>query len=214
MTVKTFLRVPKAHPGDRVAVLLGGDTLELSEPGEAEDFGRRWEDARALTEFGDREITEPWTWAGPARTVSGQSWGGCIEVIDQIALAGRMPAVTDVAGFILLLETSEEIPSADEVKRWVRALGERGVLEAAAGVLVARPPVSALDKPVPSASERSRLRAEQRETIIEQVSRHNPHAVVCVGVPCGHTRPQWIVPFGGISTLDGVSQVVEAHYQP
>ena len=36
MTVKTFLRVPKAHPGDRVAVLLGGDTLELSEPGEAE----------------------------------------------------------------------------------------------------------------------------------------------------------------------------------
>jgi hypothetical protein len=37
-----------------------------------------------------------------------------------------MPGVTDLAGAILLLETSEEVPAADEVKRWVRALGERG----------------------------------------------------------------------------------------
>lgn len=184
----------------------------MTEPGESEDFGRPWDDARALTDFGDREPTDAWVWAGPKVTVCGRSWGGCIEVIDQIAVAGRMPRLSDLEGTILLLETSEELPSADEVKRWVRALGERGVLGAVAGVLVARPPVSELCSPVPSASKRAALRAAQRDTVIEQVASYNPDAVVCVGVPFGHTRPHWIVPHGGTITLDGESRTVIADY--
>jgi muramoyltetrapeptide carboxypeptidase LdcA involved in peptidoglycan recycling len=195
------------------AALLEGGTLELTEPGESEDFGHPRDDPRALTEFGDREATEPWTWAGPDKTVSGYSWGGCIEVIDQIAVADRMPAVADLEGAILLLETSEETPSADEVKRWVRALGERGVLESIAGVLVARPPVSQLHAPVPSAIERSDLRAAQRDIVIEQIGRYNSEAVVCIGVPFGHTRPQWIIPHGGTITLDGATRTVVADYE-
>ena len=193
------------------AALLDGGTLELTEPGESEDFGWPWEDPRSLLDFGRREITEPWTWAGPEKAVSGRSWGGCIEVIDQIALAGRMPDTADLDGAILLLETGGA-PSATEVKRWVRALGERGILDVIAGVLVARPPVGELHAPVQPASERSRLRAAQRDTIIEQVTRYNPDAVICVGVPFGHTRPQWIVPHGGVITLDGVARNVVAEY--
>lgn len=194
------------------AALLDGGTLELTDPGESEDFGRPWADPRALVEFGYREATEPWAWAGPEETVSGRSWGGCIEVIDQIAVADRMPDLTDLAGTILLLETSEDTPSADDVMRWVRGLGERGVLEVVAGVLVARPPVSALHSPMPPAAERSRLRADQRDTIIEQVTRYNPDAVVCVGVPFGHTRPQWIIPHGGKITLDAANRTVLGEY--
>lgn len=194
------------------AALLDGGTLELTEPGESEDFGRPWEDPRALVEFGDREATDPWRWAGPERAVSGRTWGGCIEVIDQIAVADRMPDLSDLAGAILLLETSEDTPSADDVMRWVRALGERGVLEVVAGVLVARPPASALGAPVPPASERSRFRADQRDAIIEQVTRYNSDAVVCVGLPFGHTRPQWFVPHGGRITLDGANRTVVDEY--
>jgi len=124
-----------------------------------------------------------------------------------------MPAAVDLEGTILLLETSEETPSADQVKRWVRALGERGVLEAIAGVLVARPPVSELHSPVPSAKERSELRAAQRDVVIEQIGRYNSDAVVCVGVPFGHTRPQWIIPHGGTITLDGATRTVIANYE-
>lgn len=194
------------------AALLEGGTLELTDPGESEDFGRPWEDPRALVEFGDREATDAWVWAGPERTASGRTWGGCIEVIDQIAIADRMPDLSDLAGTILLLETSEDTPSADDVMRWVRALGERGVLEVIAGVLVARPPASALGSPVPRASERSRFRTDQRDAIIEQVTRYNPGAVVCVGLPFGHTRPQWIVPHGGRITLDGANRTVVGEY--
>ncbi|WP_127474463.1 S66 family peptidase [Microbacterium sulfonylureivorans] len=194
------------------AALLDGGTLELTEPGESEDFGWPWEDPRSLLDFGAREVTEPWTWAGPEKAVSGRSWGGCIEVIDQIALAGRMPDVSDFDGAILLLETGGEVPSVTEVKRWVRALGERGVLGAVAGVLVARPPVSERLSPVSSVPERTRLRDAQRDTIIEQIVRYNPNAVVCVGVPFGHTRPQWIVPHGGTIALDGARHIVTADY--
>ena len=41
-------------------------------------MGLDWLDPRALTEFGDREATEPWTWAGPSRSVTGPTWGGCL----------------------------------------------------------------------------------------------------------------------------------------
>jgi muramoyltetrapeptide carboxypeptidase LdcA involved in peptidoglycan recycling len=124
----------------------------------------------------------------------------------------RMPSVTDLAGAILLLETSEELPAADQVKDWVRALGERGIVEAAAGVLVARPPTSRLGEPAPSSAERSQLRAEQREAITGQISAYNSDAVVCVGVPFGDTRPQWILPHGGLVRLDGTSRTVTANY--
>jgi muramoyltetrapeptide carboxypeptidase LdcA involved in peptidoglycan recycling len=200
------------HLASLRAALLDGGVLELTDPGESEDFGVPWTDPRALSEFGVRERTEPWTWAGPSVIVEGRTWGGCVEVIDQVAVAGRMPEVADLTGTILLLETSEELPSADEVKRWVRALGERGVLAVVAGVLVARPPVSELHSAVPSADERARLRAAQRDVIVEQVARYNPDAVVCVGVPFGHTRPQWVIPHGGTVRLDATTHTVSADY--
>jgi muramoyltetrapeptide carboxypeptidase LdcA involved in peptidoglycan recycling len=108
------------------AALMDGGVLDLTDPGESEDFGVPWENPRALTEFGVRGPSDAWSWAGPGRAVEGRTWGGCLEVLDQIALADRMPSVADLAGGVLLLETSEELPSADEVTRWVRALGERG----------------------------------------------------------------------------------------
>lgn len=194
------------------AALLEGGSIELTQTSESEDFGIPWEDPRALTSFGNREATEAWEWAGPRKAVTARTWGGCIEVIDEIAMAGRMPPLADLEGAILLLESSEELPSALAVKRWLRSLGERGLLQAAAGVLVARPPVSELSAPVPSAGERAALRHEQRDAILGQMALYNPQAVVCVGVPFGHTRPQWIIPHGGSITLDGTSRTVIADY--
>jgi muramoyltetrapeptide carboxypeptidase LdcA involved in peptidoglycan recycling len=194
------------------AALLEGGSVEVTDPGESEDYGVPWTEPRALTEFGLREATEPWAWSGPQKVVEGRSWGGCLEVIDQIALAGRMPSVADLNGAVLMFETSEELPPAEEAARWVRALGERGILETPAAVVVARPPVSRLGEPVPSADEKARLRAEQGEAITGQISVYNPDAVVCVGVPFGHTRPQWILPHGGLIRLDGITRTVTANY--
>ena len=205
-------QVDDIHLQSLRAALLDGGEIELTDPGVSEDYGVEWEDPRSLTEFGVREPTDPWTWAGPMKSVEGRTWGGCIEVIDQIAIAGRMPETEDLSGKILLFETSEEVPPAIMVKRSLRSLGERGILAAAAGVIMARPPVSELRKPVPSSDERERLRGAQRDVVIAEVQKYNPEAVVCVGVPFGHTRPQWILPHGGTIRLDGAEQRITADF--
>jgi muramoyltetrapeptide carboxypeptidase LdcA involved in peptidoglycan recycling len=204
--------VDDIHARSLRAALLTGETLEITDPGESEDFGVDWGDPRALDCFGERELTEPWSWHGPARVVTGRTWGGCLEVIEEILTAGRFPFGPDVlAGGVLLIETSEELLPARNVGWIVRALGERGILGAADAVLLARPPVSDFTRQ-PPAGERARLRAEQRAVVTGLIARYNPEAVVCVGVPFGHTRPQWILPHGGTITVDGAAHRVTAEY--
>ncbi len=80
-----------------------------------------------------------------------------------------------------------------------------------AAVLVARPPVSTFDRQ-PTVPQREAHRAEQRDIVIDLVGQHNPEAVVCVGVPFGHSRPQWILPCGGPITVDRASRKVLADF--
>src|SRR5699024_11550121 len=87
-----------------------GELLNDTAPVDHEEYVIDCADPAALTEHGEREPTEPWTWAGPARTVTGRTWGGCIEVLQWLLTAGRFPtdpAVLD--GGVLLLESSEEL---------------------------------------------------------------------------------------------------------
>lgn len=205
--------VDDVHARSLRAALLTGEQLEVTDPGESEDIGIDWADPRALESFGKREPTEPWSWHGPARSVTGRTWGGCLEVLEWVLTAGRFPFPAQILrGGVLLIETSEELLPARNVGWIVRSLGERGILGAVDAVLAARPPVSDHVRR-PPARERARLRAEQRDVIVETVRRYNPEAVVCVGVPFGHTRPQWILPHGGTVTVDGAARRISADYR-
>jgi muramoyltetrapeptide carboxypeptidase LdcA involved in peptidoglycan recycling len=204
--------VDEVHARSLRAALIAGETLEITEPGESEDVGVDWGDPRALTSFGEREPTEPWSWHGPARSVTGGAWGGCLEVIEWILTAGRFPFDPGILdGGVLIIETSEELLPARNVGWIIRSLGERGILAAVEAVLMARPPVSDLTRR-PPAAERARLRAEQRDVAVEVVGNYNPDAVVCVGIPFGHTRPQWIMPHGGAITVDSDARRILADY--
>ena len=85
------------------------------------------------------------------------------------------------------------------------------VLAAVDAELLARPPVSYF-KRRPAPDERDRLRAAQRDVVVDLVTGYNDDAVVSVGVPFGHPRPQWIIPHGGQVTVDGATRRVEADY--
>jgi muramoyltetrapeptide carboxypeptidase LdcA involved in peptidoglycan recycling len=184
-------------PTHGVAGFYGGSTQVHLGPGPAVDSCHRAAlRAALLTASGSRSPTR-----------------ACIEVVQRLLTAGRFPADPAVLdGAVLILETSEEIIPAREFGWILRSLGERGLLTAANAVLVARPPASSFDKQ-PSAAERAAHRAEQREVAIELVGRYNPHAVVCVGIPFGHTRPQWILPYGGEITVDGAAHRIWADYR-
>ena len=205
-------RIDSCHLASLKAALLTGGLLELTEPGQSEDFGKDWADPAALTDNGDREPTDPWAWSGPTASITGRTWGGCIEVVQWILTAGRFPADPGVLeGGVLLLESSEELIPAQEFGWILRSLGERGLLEAVQGVLVARPPASSFERR-PDAAGRAAYRAAQRDSALEIINRYNPDAVVCVGIPFGHTRPQWILPYGGQVTIDGIQQQVWADF--
>ena len=204
--------VDDVHLAALRAALLTGERLEVVEPGESEDIGLDWQDPAALTSYSVREATEPWTWAGPARSVTGRTWGGCIEALQWLLTAGRFPADPSVlAGGVLLLESSEELIPAREFGWIVRSLGERGLLDVVDAVVVGRPPTSSFEV-MPTPQERADRRAEQRDVAIRTVQQYNANAVVVVGVPFGHTRPQWILPYGGEVTVDGESQRLWADY--
>ncbi len=204
--------VDEIHAVSLRAALLTGGRLEVTEPDESEDVGLRWEDPAALTTYGVRGPTEPWTWTGPARSVTGSTWGGCMEVLQWILAAGRFPPDPGVLqGGVLLLEASEDLTPAAEIGFFVRSLGERGVLDAVDAVVVSRPPTSTLDL-VPSGEERAHRRAEQRDAVVETVRTYNPDAVVVVGVSFGHTKPHWILPYGGTLTVDGARRRLWADF--
>lgn len=77
--------------------------------------------------------------------------------------------------------------------------------------MVARPPVSDFEfRPGPD--EAAALRAAQRDAVVDVVSRYNREAVICVGPPFGHTRPQWILPYGGSLVVDGAARTITATY--
>jgi muramoyltetrapeptide carboxypeptidase LdcA involved in peptidoglycan recycling len=194
------------------AALFDGGRLEITAPGESEDYRVDWRDPAALTSYGVREPTEPWIWTGPQGSVTGPTWGGCIEVVQWILTAGRFPTdPTVLDGGILLLETSEQLIPAPEFGYITRSLGERGLLSAVDAVVVAR---AAAGTPADPRTPETRAahRAVQRDIALETIARYNPDAVVVVGVPFGHTRPQWVLPYGGTMTVDSRVQKVWADY--
>ena len=204
--------IDACHRAALKAILFDGGWLEITDPGESEDVGKDWSDPAALTSFGVRESTEDWMWFGPERTVTGPTWGGCLEVLQGILLAGRFPVESDcLKGGVLLLETSDGLIPPGEFRRVLRAMGERGLLRAVDGILIGRPPASNF-LTTPSAGDRKRYRDMLWEYAVEQISHYNPDAVVCFGPPFGHTRPQWILPYGGEVTIDTSRRKILANY--
>ena len=106
-------RRPRAAPGRGVQRGRAG----LGRPGRARPRGADHRRARA----------GPGT--SPTRVVTAPTWGGNLEILHWNLAADRwIRPVDDYAGCILLLETSEEMPSGEEVFRMLRNMGERGLL--------------------------------------------------------------------------------------
>jgi muramoyltetrapeptide carboxypeptidase LdcA involved in peptidoglycan recycling len=128
------------------AALFTDDWYELVASPDYSDEPLDWSE---LTARGALEAATPpmtpatgWHWhiptsPGPA-VIEGPVWGGNLEIISWLAAADRLATPWRFSGHVLLLETSQELPSDLEVYRMLRNLGERGLLAAFAAVLVGR----------------------------------------------------------------------------
>jgi muramoyltetrapeptide carboxypeptidase LdcA involved in peptidoglycan recycling len=155
---------------------------------------------------------EPWTWHQPDQAVRAPTWGGNLEILGWTLAASQWVCnPDDYDGCVLLIETSEEMPPAQEVFWTLRSAGERGLLAHFPAVLVGRAKATFFAKPRPPA-ERPRYRAEQREAVLRAIGDYNPSAMIVFDVDFGHTDPQWVLPYGGELTVDGPGRRIVAHY--
>jgi muramoyltetrapeptide carboxypeptidase LdcA involved in peptidoglycan recycling len=103
------------------------------------------------------------------------------------------------------------MPSATEVFRMLRNMGERGLLARFPAVVVGRPKAWNFDRPTGD-DERAAYAAEQRVAILRALDRYAPPAMAVFDVDIGHTDPQWVVPFGGTMRIDGPARTIHVQY--
>jgi len=195
----------------RAALFTGGE-LELLPVETFSDEEVPWTEPAALTGSPVEYASPGRVWHQADRVVSAPTWGGNLEILHWTLAADRwVRPVEDYAGCVLLLETSEEMPSATEVFAMVRNFGERGLLEQFPAIVVGTAKGTVFTSPRPVA-ERARYREEQRAAVLRAVESYHPGAMVVFGVDFGHTNPQWVVPYGGRLTVDGPAQRIIAHF--
>jgi len=175
------------------------------------DMGSSWSDASLLTTKRTYEPSNGWFWDGE-QTGEGLLWGGCVESVDEMLRHGvAIPPTEQFKDIVLLLETSEEIPSAEYVMRVLRALGERGILENIKGVLMGRPKAWEFHKPA-TMEEKETYRAKQRETVLKVVRTYNASIPIVQNVNFGHTDPQIPMPYGNQIRIDAKNKQLFATF--
>jgi len=195
----------------RAALFTGGD-LEIHPVELFSDQEISWDDPESQRRSGPTAPSPGWIWHQPDAVVSAPTWGGNLEIMHWSLAANRwVRPVEDYAGCVLLLETSEDMPSAEEVFRMLRNAGERGLLQQFPAVLVGTAKATALGNVRPP-EDRARYRDEQRAAILRALAGYQPDAMVVFGIDFGHTDPQWILPYGGWITVDGPGRRIIGHY--
>ena len=183
--------------------------LALFEEGEFElkpsetynDQGLGWDNLETLTQNRTHWSNNGHIWEGKINT-QGILWGGCLESVDEMLRHNvPIPTLDHFQNIVLMLETSEEIPSSDYVHRVMRALGERGILKNIKAVLIGHAKAWEFHKQN-SETEKDNYRKEQQETILKTVRKYNDIAPVIQNMNFGHTDPQVPMPYGCMVRID------------
>ncbi|SCL19190.1 Muramoyltetrapeptide carboxypeptidase LdcA (peptidoglycan recycling) [Micromonospora rhizosphaerae] len=207
-------RPGKPHPltfDSLRAALFTSGWYDLTPAEEWGDQPNDWRDPSTLAHEPVMFPGEGWRWQGPARVVQGRTWGGNLEILHWLMAADRVGAVSDHAGEVLIIETSEELPSATEVFRILRNMGERGLLAGLPAVLVGRAKAWEFDRPH-TLDQRREWADAQRDAVTRALAAYNPDAVVVFDVDLGHTDPQLIIPYGGEIRVDAVERRISVRY--
>jgi muramoyltetrapeptide carboxypeptidase LdcA involved in peptidoglycan recycling len=193
------------------AALFTSDWCELKPSPDYSDEPGDWSDPATLDRAPVMFPGTGWQWQGPATVVEGPTWGGNLEVLGWLLTAGRVGASADYAGCVLVIETSEELPSDVEVYRILRNMGERGLLAGFPAVLVGRAKAWSFERRL-GRDEKRAYASAQRAAVTRALAEYNPDAVVVFDLDIGHTDPQQIIPYGGMARVDAVERRISVRY--
>ncbi|KDN81651.1 S66 family peptidase [Kitasatospora cheerisanensis] len=193
------------------AALFDGGEFDLREAEDVSTEVGHWGDPATFEALPPSEPATPASWHRADRVVEGVSWGGNLEILHWMAAADRLLPAERYAGGVLVLETSEELPSGTEVFRMLRNLGERGLLRQFPAVLFGRAMAWSFEQPK-DAAQRAEYRAEQRAAALRALDAYAPDAMAVFDVDLGHTEPQQVIPYGGLIKVDGPARRITVTY--
>lgn len=136
----------------------------------------------------------------------GELLGGCLEslydmlstnrYVDEQGVAeqyGIFPSVEEWRGKILFIETCEEKPSPEELRKELLALKEKGVFEVINGVIIGKP--------------QDEVYYEEYKQVYSGVI-DNPNLPIVYNVNFGHAQPKCIIPYGMNVEVNAAEQVI------
>ena len=88
----------------------------------------RWELEDSVGKVQPARPHDGWHWVQGSGPVRGELFGGCLEVLEFLKGTPYWPSTEFWDGRVLFLETSEEVPTLNQVKWVVRNYGLQGVL--------------------------------------------------------------------------------------
>jgi muramoyltetrapeptide carboxypeptidase LdcA involved in peptidoglycan recycling len=195
------------------AALFTSSTYELRPAERYRDTARNWADPATFDAEPESQPAGGWIWHRPDRVDEGRSWGGNLEVISWLLMADREierdPAAYE--GCVLFLETSEEMPQAEEVFRILRNMGERGLLARFPALMMGRAKAWSFQQPN-SAEARKRSAGEQRDAVLRALATYAPDSMAVFDIDFGHTDPQLVIPYGGVVRVDGLARKITVTY--
>jgi muramoyltetrapeptide carboxypeptidase LdcA involved in peptidoglycan recycling len=193
------------------ALFVSGEYV-LVEPKTCGDIDLAWSDPTTFARERPSELAQPWTWLNAEKVVDGITWGGNLEILSWLAMADiEIREPDEYEGCVLMIETSEEMPSADEAYRILRSFGERGLLRQFSAVLVGRAKAWNFDRQL-EGEDKETYRRMQREAVTQVFGEYASRPLIVFDVDFGHTEPQYVMPFGGRVRVDGPRHRITVTY--
>ena len=160
-----------------------------------------WSDKKTIGQVLDlQNNTDGFKWLQGKDKVTGKIWGGCIEVLDWLKGTEYWPEQSFWENRILMIETSEDKPTPEEVGFSLRNLGIQGVLEQLSGILIGRPKDY-------SENEKKELYKTVRNIVNNEFE--NKDLVIIANMDFGHTDPNMIIPMGINTEIDPVNKTIK-----
>jgi muramoyltetrapeptide carboxypeptidase LdcA involved in peptidoglycan recycling len=195
----------------RAALFTSGE-YELTPARTYGDVTRPWEDPRTFETEPAMESGGGWSWHNGDRVVEGISWGGNLEILSWLLMADRGVLPVDAySDCVIFLETSEDMPPAQEVYWILRNMGERGLLQQFPALLMGRAKSWSFQNQLDT-RERAAHRRQQREAVLRALSDYAPDTMAVFDVDLGHTDPQVVIPYGGRVRVDGPARRILVTY--
>lgn len=152
-----------------------------------------WSNEHNLGKINELKHDTGWRFIQGIGAVTGELYGGCIEVLESLNGTEFWPEKEFWNGKVLFFETSEEKPSVQRVQRMLRNYGMQGIFDKVTAILFGR-----------ASNYTNKEKLELDKMIIDVIKREfgNARVPIVTNMDFGHTDPQIILPLGVKAEVD------------